>query len=1607
MNAKWCFFYFFSLIFSVITLNAMAGTISPRVIVGQAVKDYVLHAHSGASVKVIGSWVGNNKKYKNPLEFSSDFSDHDMTLVLPPGTDKKKALAEWKRARKFIEREVRQKLLHKGRTAEEIERVISSISVYPPSQLLGHPETVKEAKKIFDTIDNGKKLVPCLGKGAEVEGIFGPGNKAFKQAYEAKTGRVIYKMGNKVQEGFTDFNHMMEGYGKFTIEGSANLSEQFAEKVGEAIGEGNAKDVGKNLGRLKTYYRKTRDLTRVKLGGPVEEELDGLLRSFNQQTQRTYAVWLENNENRIKKILKKVEAEIGLCKIVESANPREIKLIRQILERRSSPWEKLFEAATDKWRAMAQDIPWAKIVHGLNIMIWVSTTTDALHIYQEKGLSAATNFLLKNVMLASINLPASLTYSITEVMAETALKHVESIGYSMVTRYQECDQLIAGVFMVKGRERVGKGMEIQELARKYAREEDVLKFLESQAEKAAHRDFKSSSVEAERIEEIKKLLMAKCGAKIVQKWKDERERMFAVLLQAKDRLNKIIYTNPIVDLRCKERIDYKSRHFVECLPVPAVGRRMVLDALSQVSEAIKALDGSDHKGMLGLKEVYLWKIDGRIFKETIYPSIKNDASGSLFLNPGTQAKIFPLQPGTRHSIELKYQLSISPEFVVDTNLFEYCRKIEQTFSFTSKAILNTGQPVLRVTGTTDISLGEMLILKASIGGISPTVSSAGDTFKVVWFNGDDEIPASGMTLWWKPAAMGRYPLRVVLYQNGNKVDEADVVIRVTNTGISRNFYALDAVSGHVVKDLHVALTDMTGAVEKRNALDSTGRVHFSSLKTGVYLYRLSAPGYKDLKGDVILKDSGKNLFKMVPEKKKQELVSGPMTNQVFKLNYSKIVMGHHENRGLRATVVSGKGPYMVAKNVTSEVQWSVDQPEIIVQTEGGVIVSGNKDGACTVRARYMSKDGEVKDAFCLVTVQKRTAVLPVIDFDVAPEKPFYQPGELITFTQRINVKKLDDYYFTWYLDTEEKRGPSITHIFTEPGNYSVRLVVKSIIAGKEDALVKTVHVEALKSSSSPPAQAPNGKPYFVVTLKPYSVGQKIHFTAMNVPASFISYWVVKHKGKVKRIENTTPTLSYTPQEEGKYGVAVVYFRSADDRSMHSLTRWVKVESGIDEGSSTANGIIASRINRFSMEKIAGTPITQIQSSYWREGLHGKGYWTHPVSFERIAKTRNIILKTGRQSDGYNTGWLVFVPDGRNEIQFRVYHFDFSKHEGIHHYGGTFNLHGKTVDPRSLSFIEVHSRAAIVQWKATDGSIGRVRVSKYGYGGNPMVSHGIKEIFFTDFGGNSRSQSEKHAKIPWKTVGGLKYRFVQDGRCELKISPKIPELRVVMKTVGGGVYNVDPSGEIADLYKRDSIMRLNPGFHRLPLPSSRSAARKKIIGYKYYGWKYDKRQHNQGLVWFVSQRIGKNVRKLALDNGIIKNQSVVKLLTYHDSNWPVRLKDGKLEVAGDQSHPRTWSASHWITLGTHVDSFTGVGTGQGPLLVFRKRNTWTAILLQYNTGSPIKKITENKTITISGNGRQFGAIIRVGGRCYDFSSNNLVRTPEVNCQTGKWTGGELP
>jgi hypothetical protein len=461
-------------------LSAYAFQTPTKELVLEASKHYMAHAKKGIYLNVLGSWVGNNPRYRDPIkkEFAKNFSDHDMTLIMPEGTDPNELLREWKKARREISQYLRRKLAAEGATPAQVERVISSVSIYPPQQLIdgGLPSgaSKKEVMKFFDTIDNGKKLTPNLAN-EELEGLFGPGSKAYRQHYESKAGRVLYRDGNTVRIGFTDLQHLREGYGKFTLEGSANLADQFSMKISEAIEKSEAKDAGKNLGRLITFFKKTKSLARVEYTSQAEKTLRRIQGDFvhvesiirqspslsAESIAQLYETWFERNKLDLEKAVSSVKTEIGLYQLLpNTTNPEEIRLIRRMLERKSSNWTRFFERL-DRWKRGAGNIPWKGIVKGINVIIFTIETKGLIDIYNRDGLKAAMNHLAHLSVVLSLNLPQSLLY----MMGDLSFNLVKQGMSGVVTQFQSCEQLLAGISQMPGHVKVNEGTDIELLAR--------------------------------------------------------------------------------------------------------------------------------------------------------------------------------------------------------------------------------------------------------------------------------------------------------------------------------------------------------------------------------------------------------------------------------------------------------------------------------------------------------------------------------------------------------------------------------------------------------------------------------------------------------------------------------------------------------------------------------------------------------------------------------------------------------------------------------------------------------------------------------------------------------------------------------------------------------------------------------------------------------------------------------------------------------------------------------------------------------------------------------------------------------------------------------------
>ena len=112
--------------------------------------------------------------------------------------------------------------------------------------------------------------------------------------------------------------------------------------------------------------------------------------------------------------------------------------------------------------------------------------------------------------------------------------------------------------------------------------------------------------------------------------------------------------------------------------------------------------------------------------------------------------------------------------------------------------------------------------------------------------------------------------------------------------------------------------------------------------------------------------------------------------------------------------------------------------------------------------------------------------------------------------------------------------------------------------------------------------------------------------------------------------------------------------------------------------------------------------------------------------------------------------------------------------------------------------------------------------------------------------------------------------------------------------------------------------------------------------------------------------------------------------YKSSTWPSRLENGALKVRGPGYG--SWGTG-WVTVATGVSGYQEVGTSKGPVLVYQKGNQWSAVMLDFNTGAKSNSRNFNAATSIF-RGGPYGAILKSGNKCYDFSWNQLKA---VACQ----------
>ena len=400
--------------------------------------------------------------------------------------------------------------------------------------------------------------------------------------------------------------------------------------------------------------------------------------------------------------------------------------------------------------------------------------------------------------------------------------------------------------------------------------------------------------------------------------------------------------------------------------------------------------------------------------------------------------------------------------------------------------------------------------------------------------------------------------------------------------------------------------------------------------------------------------------------------------------------------------------------VQSGIQWKSD--DLGIATVDGVgAVQGVSVGTTRVRATCLGQTVSVPVEVTQPVGPPTTHGQPILDITITSASDKFLLDTPITFTRQVsNTNAQNKYTFSWLLDGKEvAAGQSFERRFLEPGRHYVQLVMKSSDPREDDAVIKNFNVEY-----PPEVEASIG---FVPETNAYEVGATIGFVAKVKNAQRVTQyrWYVNGEYIGSDQEGVTHKFPETGAYEVKLGL-----RMGSNFDEVNTTRSLNIGEG-------QIGTLGRWRNRF---EASGAPENLVvRSSYW---IGGDGKWSTPTAFNggSIGPVENYILYTGEQADGWNTGYLVYVPKGGKNLQFKVFHFRWPENpklgpmpQGFVHYSGPLPLHrGKTPIPDSIRFGRKASRMCDVEWRTEDGSCCSARMSKFKHSASIRYS-GIDDL----------------------------------------------------------------------------------------------------------------------------------------------------------------------------------------------------------------------------------------------------------------------------------------
>ena len=116
----------------------------------------------------------------------------------------------------------------------------------------------------------------------------------------------------------------------------------------------------------------------------------------------------------------------------------------------------------------------------------------------------------------------------------------------------------------------------------------------------------------------------------------------------------------------------------------------------------------------------------------------------------------------------------------------------------------------------------------------------------------------------------------------------------------------------------------------------------------------------------------------------------------------------------------------------------------------------------------------------------------------------------------------------------------------------------------------------------------------------------------------------------------------------------------------------------------------------------------------------------------------------------------------------------------------------------------------------------------------------------------------------------------------------------------------------------------------------------------------------------------------------------KKIRWKKSQWLARLQNGQLDIRGAGKY--SWG-DLWLTVDRNVRDFAAVGTGQGPVVMYKVGNQkWVLVMLYFADGSRQNEMTFNEPVSLVSGGENT-AVVKVGSRCFDYGWKQFR---EIDC-----------